>query len=150
MDKKQGRPITKVTLNERDRKELEKRANSHTAQVRDSLRAEIILLKSQDNTQEQIRNELNISRRTVMKWVNRFNELGIGGLKDAPGRGRKPWISNEINNLIITKATQPPENKSRWTLRSMAKEAGVSSTHVLRVWRSNDIKPHLTKTFKLL
>ncbi len=43
MKKKQGRPITKVILNESDRRELEKRANSYTAQVRDSFRAQIIL-----------------------------------------------------------------------------------------------------------
>ncbi len=31
----------------------------------------------------------------------------------------------------------------------MVKEVGVSYTHVLRVWRANDIQPHLTKIFKL-
>jgi len=149
MDKKKGRPITKVILNKSDRVELEKRANSHTAQVRDSFRAKIILLKSQNKTQEQIKKELNTSRRSVMKWVNRFIEYGIGGLEDAPGRGRKSWIPPEINNQIITKATQPPKNKSRWSLRSMAKEVGVSSAHVFKVWQANEIKPHLTKTFKL-
>ena len=83
MDKKIGRPVTKVILNESDKHELEKRANSYTAQVRASLRAKIILLKSQDKTQEQIKNELNISRRSVMKWVNRFLKQGIEGLEDA-------------------------------------------------------------------
>jgi transposase len=149
MKKKPGRPPSTVALNEEDRKELEKRARSHTAQVRDSLRAKIILLKAQNKTQEQIGDELNITRRTVMLWVDRFNEQGIEGLEDAVGRGRKPWISPEINNLIITKATQPPKNQNRWSTRTMAKEVGVSSTHVLKVWRANDIKPHLTRTFKL-
>jgi len=72
-----------------------------------------------------------------MKWVNRFLEQGMKGLEDAPGRGRKPWILPEINNPIITKATQSPENKSQWPIRSMAREVGVSSTHVLRVWHAN-------------
>jgi len=141
--------VKRIDLNETDRKELEKRTKSYTSQVKDSLRARIILLKAQNWTQEQIRSELNVSRRTVMKWVNRFDELGVDGLGDAPGRGRKPWISDEINNRIITQATQPPENRSRWSLRTMAKEVGVSNTHVLKIWKANDIKPHLTKTFKL-
>ena len=149
MAKKTGRPSTEIQVKETDRKELERRINSYTAQVKDSLRAKIILLRSQGKTQEEIRKKLQISRRTVMKWVNRFAEQGIEGLNDAPGRGRKPWISDEINNLIITKATQPPKNKSRWSLRSMAKEVGVSNTHVLKIWKANEIKPHLTKTFKL-
>ena len=44
MDKKTGRPVTKVTLNESKQTRIKKRANSYTAQVRDSLRAKIILL----------------------------------------------------------------------------------------------------------
>jgi transposase len=100
---KKGRPITTVKLNETERKELEKRANSYTSQGKDSLRAKIVLLKSQNKTQEQIQDELNISRRTIMKWVNRFIEQGIEGLDDAPGRGRKPWISEEINNGHLEK-----------------------------------------------
>lgn len=136
-------------LKDEEKQELELRIKSYTISVRDSLRAKIIILKAQGKTQEQIKQELNVSRRTVMKWVNRFIKNGIDGLIDAPGRGRKPWISPKINNLIITKATQPPKNKSRWSIRSMAKEVGVSSTHVLKVWQANEIKPHLTKTFKL-
>lgn len=143
-----GKLIT-INLSIADRKELEKRANSHTTEVRNSLRAKIILLKSENKTQEQIKVELKICRRTIMKWVNRFIEFGIEGLEDSPGRGRKPWISEEINNQIITKATQPPDNQSRWSLRTMAKEVGVSNTHVMKIWHANDIKPHITKTFKL-
>ena len=30
----------------------------------------------------------DVDRRTVQLWVVRFNEGGIGGLRDAPGRGR--------------------------------------------------------------
>lgn len=149
MEKIKGRPTVKLELYGSDREELERRVRSHTVQARDSLRARIILLKSQGKTQEQISKELQISRRTVMKWVNRYTENGLKGLIDAPGRGRKSWISEEVNNMIITRATQPPPNKQRWTLRSMAKEMGVSNTHVLKVWKANDIKPHLTKTFKL-
>ena len=59
-----------------------------------------------------------------MKWVNRFIEKGLKGLTDTPGRGRKTWISDEINNMIINKATQPIKNKSRWSTRTIAKEVG--------------------------
>ena len=31
-----------------------------------------------------------MDRRTVQLWVARFDEGGIGGLRDAPGRGRPP------------------------------------------------------------
>ena len=32
----------------------------------------------------------DVNRRTVQLWVARFDEGGIGGLRDAPGRGRPP------------------------------------------------------------
>ena len=32
----------------------------------------------------------DMDRRTVQLWVARFDEGGIGGLRDAPGRGRPP------------------------------------------------------------
>jgi transposase len=149
MKKRTGRPVLQLEVNEANKSELERRVRSHTISARDSLRARIVLLKSQGQSQEEISQALQISRRTIMKWVNRYMEEGLQGLKDIPGRGRKAWIPEEVNNMIITQATQPPPGKNRWTLRSMAEAMGVSNTHVLNVWRANDIKPHLTKTFKL-
>ena len=35
----------------------------------------------------------DVDRRTVQLWVARFDEGGIGGLRDAPGRGRPPRAS---------------------------------------------------------
>ena len=32
----------------------------------------------------------DVDRRTVQLWAARFDEGGIGGLRDAPGRGRPP------------------------------------------------------------
>src|SRR5271165_5186736 len=37
----------------------------------------------------------------------------------------------------------------RWTCRAMAREFGVSKATVQRVWSQNEIKPHLTRVFKL-
>lgn len=144
-----GRPRLQIKLTEEERKELSKRAQSHTVQSRDKLRAQIILLKSQGKSQEQTADELDIARRTVMKWTNRFLESRMEGLSDAPGRGRKPTVPEEINSQIITRATRPPENMSRWSTRSMARQMGVSNYHVAKIWQANGIKPHLTKTFKL-
>src|SRR4030042_2302163 len=149
MENKKGRPVKLIKLTDEDKKELEKLVKSYTASKRDSERASIILLKSQGKTQEEIEKELRISRRSIMKWVNRYILKGKEGLKDASGRGRKTWIPEEKVNIILTKVTQPPKNKSRWSTRTMAKEVGVSQTSVLRIWQANDIKPHLLKTFKL-
>jgi transposase len=37
----------------------------------------------------------------------------------------------------------------RWSVRSMAREAGVSKSTVQRIWSDNEIKPHRLETFKI-
>jgi transposase len=50
---------------------------------------------------------------------------------------------------IVEQATRPPQGRARWTCRAMARELGVSKATVQRVWSENEIKPHLTRVFKL-
>jgi hypothetical protein len=38
---------------------------------------------------------------------------------------------------------------TRWSLRTMAKHAGVSASSVQRIWTKNELKPHITNTVKL-
>ena len=51
--------------------------------------------------------------------------------------------------MILTQATQPPKGRSRHSVRSMARAAQVSPGTVPALWRANDLKPHLPRTFKL-
>jgi len=144
-----GRTRKIIILSAEVKAELEKRVKGYTYSQRDSLRAKIVLLKAEGKSLDEIQEILKINNRTAIKWVNRFITLGIDGLKDAPGRGRKDSIPPEIVNKIITAATQPLENMSKWSTRTMAEHVKVSQSTVLRIWKANDIKPHLTKTFKL-
>ena len=74
---------------------------------------------------------------------------GIPGLAEAPRSGRKPAIAARIRSEIITEATSPPPGRTQWSSRTMAKAKGVSPNTVQRLWRANDIKPHITRTFKI-
>jgi DNA-binding CsgD family transcriptional regulator len=67
MKKRKGRPVLQLEVNAADKAELERRVRSHTIAARDSLRARIVLLKSQGQSQEEISQALQISRRTIMK-----------------------------------------------------------------------------------
>src|SRR5208283_4222155 len=42
-----------------------------------------------------------------------------------------------------------PSNATHWSVRTLAAELKVSPSMVHRVWRANQLKPHLTRTFKL-
>lgn len=56
----------------------------------------------------------------------RFEEHGLEGLNDRPGRGREPWLPAEKIEKVIATVTQPPPGPTRWSVRSMAEAVGVS------------------------
>src|SRR5882724_9173068 len=75
--------------------------------------------------------------------------MGLEGLADKGGQGRKPTLPAAKVARVITEATRPPKNRSRWSVRSMGRHVGISHSTVQRIWTKNDLKPHITKTFKL-
>ena len=144
-----GRPTSSLRLAPQEREALEAVAQRPTAALRDHRRAAVVLRRADGLSQAATARELGVSRPVVIKWERRFREAGMAGLADAKGRGRKPSIAPEVRERIIVGATQPPPNRTRWSVRSMAEAAGVSKDTVRRLWRANDIKPHVTRTFKL-
>ena len=143
------RPTPALSITPRQREALRAVMRRPTAARRDHQRAAIILRRADGASQSATARELGVSRPVVIKWERRFREAGMAGLADAKGRGRKPSIGPEVRERIILGATRPPANRTRWSARSMARAAGVSKDTVSRLWRANDIKPHVTRTFKL-
>jgi transposase len=92
---------------------------------------------------------VGINRSVVVKWEKRFMQHGVAGLAEARRSGRKPAIPAQTRAAIITEATTPPPGRTQWSSRSMAKAKGVSANTVQRLWRANDIKLHVTRTFKV-
>src|SRR3974390_952360 len=138
-----------IALDAGERLELQRRIRATTVAVRDRQRAEIIVLRADGMTQGQIAARLGVSRMTVNDWCQRFLARRLAGLDDAPGRGRKPSLPPEAVRMVLDKAVTPPATLARWSRRTMAREAGISQASVQRLWASNDIKPHLLRTFKL-
>jgi transposase len=144
-----ARPVSKVELTLEERIELRNRVRAATTPQRDSMRARIILLRAQGQKLEEVARRLGVSIASAAKWSGRFERLGLEGLKDAPGRGRKSWLPPEKIEQVLLKVTQPPKGRRRWSNRTMAKAVGISHDSVRRIWKANDLKPHLTRTFKL-
>ena len=138
-----------IVLSEPDRNALERTVRSKTSEQRSVLRARIVLLSAAGQPDRAVAQQLGVNRHTVRLWRQRFREQGLAGLEDAPGRGRKPVLANKVKEAILTGAVQPPANRTRWSCRSMARAQKVSPSTVQRIWSSNDIQPHLTRTFKI-
>ena len=144
-----ARPVKVIELTEEERSELRRRIYASTVSKRDSLRAEIILSCAEGKRQKDVAAELSISVNSVNKWSQRFEADGLDGLKDKPGRGRKATIAPEVVDRVITRVTQPPKGRTRWSTRTMGEAVGVSHSTVQRIWAANDLKPHRIRTFKL-
>jgi hypothetical protein len=54
-------------------------------------------------------------------------------------------VSGWVDKTLQTR----PKGATHWSTRSLAREVGVSKNTIHRVWRDHQLKPHLTKTFKL-
>jgi transposase len=116
-----------------------------------ALRCRIILraLAGQDNV--VIAADLKVSRPTVQLWRKRVREQGIGEVwKIAPGRGRKPRY-DQVKRAAMVEATlqSKPAGMTHWSCRLMAEAQGVSKSTVNRLWQLHNLKPHLSRTFKL-
>lgn len=144
-----ARPISKIELTKQELHELQHRVKALTVSKRDSLRAAVILRRAEGIKQVQVAEALGVSVACVNKWSQRFEKDGLEGLNDRKGRGRPVSIPSEKVERVITQATQPPKHRKRWSVRTMAKEVGISPDSVHRIWRANGLKPHLTKIFKV-
>jgi transposase len=139
----------RIVLVAEEAEELSRRSRATTVSVRDRQRAETILLSAQGLTQQRIAEQLGISRLAVNRWVGRFALRRLEGLSDRGGRGRKPWLPQAAVQQVLQQAVTPPPHLARWSCRTMARAAAISPASVQRLWAASDIKPHLSRTFKL-
>lgn len=116
-----------------------------------ALRGRIVLAAGQGKSEAAIAAEMKVNRKTVRLWRERFVAQGLPCLWEiAPGRGRKATYTSERIKAVIDATLQSkPKGMTHWSCRLMAANQGISKSTVSNLWRSHNIKPHRTKTFKL-
>jgi transposase len=94
--------------------------------------------------------QFGVSKQMVGKWRQRFIDRRIDGLLDEPRPGTPRKITDEdIERVIVQTLETTPRDATHWSVRSMAKESGISRTTVHRIWRAFSLQPHRSETFKL-
>ena len=146
-----SRRAASIVLSEEEQAILAGWVRSRSLPVRQVQRAQIIQLAAEGVESQEIAQRLEISRPTVQLWRQRFLALRLAGLeKDAPRPGRIPRISQRrVRAIVHATLHTKPENATHWSTRTMAEAQGVSEATVRRIWKRHNLKPHLTKTFKL-
>jgi transposase len=121
---------------------VKRRVHSQVIVVADK----IILLSAQGKSNQQIAALLNTDPHTVGRWMNRFRIDRLEGLIRKQPTPNSSHISKRIDiarRILVKTAIDQPGNGSRWTIRSLAAEMGISRSIVHRVWQDAGLKPHL-------
>ena len=140
-----------IELDEHIERELRVLAKGRRVQARLQQRALVVLLAAKGLQNKDIAIEAGLDRRQVALWRQRFLDAGIDALrKDAPRSGRPATVTAEVESRIVHATLHAkPIDATHWSTRTLAEHLGVGATTIRRVWRSNGLKPHLARTFKL-
>jgi transposase len=146
-----SRSAAAIVLSPEEEATLEAWARSRTLAVRQVQRARIIQLAAAGVESQAIAGVVGVSRPTVQLWRERFLALRLDGLvKDAPRPGRIPEITEDrVRAIVDATLHTKPVTATHWSVRTMAAAQDVSPATVQRIWNRYNLKPHLTKTFKL-
>ena len=129
------RVAVEIALSNDEVARLSKLSKSRSVSVRLAERSQIILLAGAGMTNEEIGEELGITRHKAGRWRKRYVESGIEGIsRDAPRPGHKPKISSRKVAKVIKLTTQTtPENTTHWSQRLMAEKTGINMSSVGRI-----------------
>ena len=145
------RPTPVLDVSEDQRNQIEQWLGALGTPQQVALRGRIVLAAGLGKSEAVIAAEMKVNRKTVRLWRDRFAARGLPGLWEiAPGRGRKATYQPERIKAVIDATLQSkPKGMTHWSCRLMAANQGISKSTVSNLWRSHNIKPHRTKTFKL-
>jgi transposase len=143
--------IERISVSVADRERLERLVRDRNTPQKVVWRARIVLLASDGLRAGAIAAAVGKSLLTVRRWRRRYVVKGVDGLlKDATRPSRvKPLPPETIKRVVHMTLHEKPPNATQWSVRSMAKAAGISYSSVQRIWQAHGLKPHLVKTFKV-
>src|SRR6201998_1286479 len=145
MSKQRG----KLVLSSAEEEQLQQLIRAQSTPQGLAKRARVVQLAAQGMGVRAIGARVGMHFNQVAKWRRRYIRGGLGALQEERRSARKSRLSTEVLRQIVDQATRPPRGRARWTCRTMARELGVSKATVQRFWSENEIKPHLTRVFKL-
>ena len=111
-----------LTLSEDQQNEIERWLAAMGTPQQVALRCRIVLGSWRGESEAAIASELEINRKTVRLWRERFSQAGLPGLWEiAPGRGRKATYGPDRVKAVLDATLQSkPKGQTHWSCRLMA------------------------------
>ena len=147
---RRGRPAAPVVLTGDERDTLVRWARRHSSSQALAMRCRIVLGCAEGATNEQVAADVGCSPKTVSKWRNRFAELRLDGLSDAPRPGAPRTVTDDIVEAVVVDTLEStPKDATHWSTRSLAAKHGISRQTVSEIWRAFGLKPWVQDDFKI-
>ena len=113
-------------------------------------RLRIVLLAADGVRGVEIARRVAISHFQVSRIRRRYEQGGVAGLAEQPRAGRGNRVPAATVRKIVAKVmTPPPAGYSHWSCPQLAEVFGLGKSVIHKILRANDLKPHLTATFKV-
>jgi len=163
MPRKSRRP--KLQLDDRQRQALQKISQSRAAPMREVQRASILLRFADGKSILSINKELNVSRPTIYKCVDKAVAAGIEtALRDKYHRPKDCVITEQARAWVVNLACSKPKDHGYaaelWTLSHLAKhtrrhapDAGheclqrAAKATIYRILKSQPLQPHRVRYY---
>ncbi len=125
-----------VWVSPADRATLEGWISSRNTPQKPVWRSRIVLLSADRVGTMTIVRSVGKSKVRVARWGERYLATGIAGLRrDATRPGRKPALGAETIARVVHKTLkEKPTAGTHWSIRKIARAAGLSYTSVQRIW----------------
>lgn len=112
-------------------------------------RAQIVLALADGESYASISGRLRVPPSTITRWKQRYAKGGLPGLHDAPRSGRPKRVGAQLEAKIIAETQKPPPSPfTHWSAPRLARQVGVSTSTVQRVWKKAGLKPHRLEHYK--
>jgi transposase len=129
--------VIRIQLPEAEARALELAFRQATdRKLRDRL--QIVRPASRGRPHQAIASDLGITPRTVQRWLNRYLESGLAGLRPRKARGAEakvpPELADEVRRWVIEGPAKPGRDRANWTHAELAEH--LYRTHGIRASRS--------------
>jgi transposase len=129
--------VIRIRLPEADARALEEAfRQAADRKLRDRL--QIVRLASRGRPHQQIAADLGITPRTVQRWLNRYLELGLDGLRPRKAKGAQakvpPGLAEEVRRWVVEGPAKQGLDRAGWTHAELAEH--VYRTRGIRASRS--------------
>jgi transposase len=145
-------PAGPLSVSADQKRELDRLVRNGGSAQKVALRCKVLLLASEGVPNHAIADELKVSRPTILALRAAFALKGLAAVTGIRRRkGARKVLTPELEQKILdtTLHTRPGDGSTHWSVRTLAREMGVSRTIVHRVWQGHDVHPHRVERFKL-